>query len=183
MLRVRVQPVYEQPSSLLPAGHRCLFQSQRVMRSVFMFRIGLRIFEIIIAVIIIQDLEFNCYYSSYYSHSGFSYPVSLSLAGRGQLLLPRWGLAAGNAAVQRGDQCCPLRSGWSPRHSIRVTGVPLCQQGCCLLPSGEAIHDFYSYLVGIEWPLHRLFLTSFLCLLQFPGRRTVQKLLISCALV
>lgn len=64
MLRLRVQPVYEhrsQPSSFLPAGHRCLFQSQRVMRSVFMFScllvqcrfsFWLRMFDIIIAIII-----------------------------------------------------------------------------------------------------------------------------------
>lgn len=91
-----------QPSLFLPTGPRCLSRSQRVTRSVFSFitpLIPVFLFTCCITVAVIAPC------------SGISYPVSLSLAGRGQLLLPGWGLAAGDSAVQRGDQRRPLRSG------------------------------------------------------------------------
>ena len=72
-----------------------------------------------------------------HSLSGVSDPVGVSLAGWGQFLLPRWGLASGDPAIWGGYQRCPLRPGWGSRHSPRATWELVHQQGGCLLPDGE----------------------------------------------
>ena len=75
--------------------------------------------------------------SLYTFPSGISDPVGVQLAGWGQRVLSRWGLAPGEPAVRGGDQCCPVRSGWGPHHPPWAAGEPVCQPGSCLLPDGE----------------------------------------------